>query len=318
MRGDLCRIIYDIVKDRTKYIFGRSVESVEERIDCIRVRLTDGTTDQFDLLVGADGQGSCTRKMMFGTGKSNGFNPLGESYIGYFTVPRAMQAGEQYLSTWYFATDHRFIMTRRNNPDTMQMYLCCEPKTKSLPNAYHGSVSEQKEALSELFLNAGWQTADILKGLEETHDFYLEQIGMVKLKSWSQGRMVLVGDAAYGPSTRTGMGTTSAVIGAYILAGEIGKQCSDHDPKDLGSSKRDRDFLKRALTAYEEKFRPFMEQVVEGVEDQKLDGLPTTPFGIAVMNCLLGVVSFLKLNYIGRWVLKENVRGWNLPKYTMH
>lgn len=41
--------------------------------------------------------------------------------------------------------------------------------------------------------------------------------GFVKLPAWHQERVVLVGDAAYGSSAMKGMGTTSAIVGSYVL-----------------------------------------------------------------------------------------------------
>lgn len=93
------------------------------------------------------------------------------------------------------------------------------------------------------------------------------------------GRVALLGDAAYCPSPNTGMGTTSALVGAYVLAGEIKKHCD-------GSHKDD---LANALKAYEEKFRPFIGRIREGMlEGRGTDWIPSTPFGIGIMNIYLG------------------------------
>jgi 2-polyprenyl-6-methoxyphenol hydroxylase-like FAD-dependent oxidoreductase len=86
--------------------------------------------------------------------------------------------------------------------------------------------------LAEIFQGAGWQTEEILKSLKDTDDFYCERMGVVKLKSWSRGCVTLVGDAAYCPSANTGMGTTSAIVGAYILGGEIERYCGGSNRED--------------------------------------------------------------------------------------
>ena len=88
-------------------------------------------------------------------------------------------------------------------------------------------MEEEKAVLAEIFEGAGWQTPEILKALEVADDFYLERPGVVKLDSWSEGRVVLVGDAAYCPTANTSMGTTSSLVGAYILAGEIASCCEE-------------------------------------------------------------------------------------------
>ena len=42
------------------------------------------------------------------------------------------------------------------------------------------------------------------------------------MDSWSRGRVTLCGDAGYCASPLCGMGTSLALVGAYLLAGELG------------------------------------------------------------------------------------------------
>lgn len=86
MKGNLCHIMYDVAKTRSKYVFGTSIESFEKE-DAIEVSFTNGTTELFDLLVGADGQASRIRRMMLGDGGADAFKPLGDLYIPFFTIP---------------------------------------------------------------------------------------------------------------------------------------------------------------------------------------------------------------------------------------
>ncbi|KAJ3527003.1 hypothetical protein NM208_g8706 [Fusarium decemcellulare] len=312
MRGDLVRLIHDAAKDRVKYVFGTSVDSIENGDGSVQVRFANGKTDRYDLLVGADGQGSRTRRMMLGTDGHDGFYPLKGDFVGYFTVPRPIQEGEEYIATMYLIPGRRGIMTRRHRPDAFQAYLSCTSESARLNNARPGDVAEEKAALTEIFRGAGWQTEEILEALQKSDDFYCERMGVVKLDSWSRGRVALVGDAAYCPSANTGMGTTSSVVGAYVLAGEIGRH--------VGSSKSTgedaRAGLATALGAYQDKFEPFMKQVQEGVlEDANDFWKPSSAFGIELLNYVLGAVSMMRLDLLSRWILKENVKGWELPEY---
>ncbi|KAH6676222.1 hypothetical protein B0J14DRAFT_690420 [Halenospora varia] len=308
MRGDLCQLMYDETKSGAKYVFGRSIEGFEEKGSSVEVRFTHGKTDKFDLLVGADGQWSRTRRMMLGLDKPDMLFPLegGKVYVAYFTIPRPIQEGEEYIATMYQATKKRGVLMRRHSPHKVQVYLGGTSESERLKNARRGDMKEEKDALAELCQGAGWQMDEILKSMVDADDFYCERMGVVQMDSWSRGRVTLVGDAGYCPSAKTGMGTTSAIVGAYILAGEIGKHCGGDNTKDN---------LANALEAYEEKFRPFMNQVQKGIlEDSGWDMMPTTEFGIAVMNRLMGLASFLKIN-LGNWFLRENVKNWDLPDY---
>jgi len=83
-------------------------------------------------------------------------------------------------------------------------------------------------------------------GLTASDDLYLAEIGQTKAPSWSRGRVVLLGDTAFCPSALTGMGTTTAIVGAYILAAELARNPTD--PTE-------------AFTAYEKHVRPWIEKI---------------------------------------------------------
>lgn len=316
MRGDLCRIMHNVTKDRVNYVFGTSIEGFEEKDGAVEVRFADGKTGLYDLLIGADGVGSRTRKMMLGPGAVDAFYPSGDGeYIAYFSSPKPAIEGEEYKSTFYLATGNRWVLSRRSNTEEIQIYLACKLDSGRLRAARLEGVKEEKEALAEVFKGAGWKVDELLESLEDTDNFYGEYVGLVKLDSWSRGRVTLVGDAGYCPSVMTGMGTTSAMVGAYILAGEIGKHCGRADSGDGTKTEHSKDDIAAALKAYEDKFRPFMTHVQKGVGvSSSLDWWMSTSFGIAVVNFLVGIASFFKLN-IGSWSLKEDVKGWDLPEY---
>jgi hypothetical protein len=114
------------------------------------------------------------------------------------------------------------------------------------------------------------------------------------------------------------MGTTCSLVGAYILAGEIGKHCRRGSGGDADGSAT-KDALSSAFKAYEETFRPFIDQVQRGLSDgsSSWDRVPSTSFGIAVFHFLLAIASFFRLDVLARFVLRENVQGWALPDYNM-
>lgn len=310
MRGDLCRIIYDVTKDRVEYAFGTSIENFEEKGATLEVRFTNGKTDWFDILVGADGQGSRTRKMMLGSGVVDSFHPFDE-YVAYFTIPRPMGDGEECIATSYIAPGGRFVLTRRHDPQKIQVYLTGKSVTERLKSVQRGDISEEKKAFADVFRGAGWQVEAILGSLMEAEDFYCECQGLVKLDPWYQSRVVLVGDAAYCPSASTGMGTSSAIVGAYILAGEIGKHCGRPDDQE-----ETKNCHVTAFQAYDNKFRPFMSQIQKGVGDPSVfDKIQWSPFTIAVLYWVLWLASCLRMDLVGGLLMDQPVKGWDLPEY---
>ena len=215
MRGDFCRIVHDAVQGRARYVFGKTVQSFEQRGEAVRVVYSDGEKEEFDLVVGADGQWSSTRSMMLGPGAPDPVTFLGV-YIAYFTAPLQQREGEEYNGTIYVAPDKRVLFTRRHRPDQIQVYLMSQDRSERMQNARKNGVEEEKAAFVEAFRGAGWRTDQFLQWLEESDDFYCEKLSTVKLPSWSDGRVTLLGDAGYCPSAATGMGTTSAIVAKEV------------------------------------------------------------------------------------------------------
>ncbi|KAK5633425.1 hypothetical protein RRF57_009139 [Xylaria bambusicola] len=314
MRGDICRILYDAaVKHGAKFIFGTSIENYDDKGSSVAVRLENGREDSFDLVVGADGLNSRTRKMMLGPGAKDAAHPLDGVMAGYFTMPKPMQQGEEYLATFYIAPGNRAIMVRRSHPETLQVYI--GGKTHVLDSVARGDVKAEKEALTEFMRGAGWETENILKAMNTDNDFYLERMAIVKLDQWFRGRVVLVGDAAWCPTANTGMGTTSSIVGAYILAGEIGRHCGRGTAKKSGKSDIGAN-IDKALTSYDAKFRPFIDQVQKGIREGSDWGTSfmSTAFGISLMHVFAAVLAFFRVN-VGAMMLKEQVKDWDLPDY---
>jgi 2-polyprenyl-6-methoxyphenol hydroxylase-like FAD-dependent oxidoreductase len=89
-------------------------------------------------------------------------------------------------------------------------------------------VEAQKRLLREQMAGVGWETSRILAHLDQTPDFYLDQVAQVVMDRWANGRVGLLGDAAFSASPMSGAGTGLALVGAYLLAGELA--AADWDP----------------------------------------------------------------------------------------
>ncbi|MEV4232597.1 FAD-dependent monooxygenase [Streptomyces bobili] len=84
----------------------------------------------------------------------------------------------------------------------------------------HRDVAAQN-LLRERMAGLGWLTPNILAHLDDTPDFYLDQVAQVVMDRWSSGRVGLLGDAAFSSSPMSGQGTGLALVGVYLLAGEL-------------------------------------------------------------------------------------------------
>ncbi|OAR02928.1 hypothetical protein LLEC1_05692 [Akanthomyces lecanii] len=320
MRGELCRLFHDaslVGGGHVKYLFGTSIKALQDDSsntgnEGITATFSDDRVEKFDLVVGADGQWSRTRRMMLKSTASPDppLHLLPDTYAGYFTTPIPKQPGEGFDSTIYLASRQRSVMTRRSDPRFLQVYMTCSPDAATSMMGRRGDTKAEKAAFAETYKGVGWRVPELVEGMEASDDFYCERIGLVKLDAWRRGRVVLVGDAAYCPSVLTGMGTTCGVVGAYVLAGELSRL---RDGKDASAHAT----LDDALGAYENSFRPFMDQVQKGVGEETMLSkmmMPSSELGISVLQFCLRVVTFLGIRLSASSFMKEGV-VWDLPQY---
>ncbi len=269
LRGDLSRILYERTRDGVEYLFGDRVMALNEHEDRVTVTFERGAERDFDLVVAADGIRSRTRALIVGDEPEVRHVGL---YTAYLTIPRAET--DSAWARWFNAPGSRTITLRPDNEGTTRATL----SFMSPPRGYERlGLEEQKAFLQQHFADAGWEAPRVLAALAGVKDLYFDAVGQVRAPRWSSGRGALLGDAAYCPSPISGMGTSLALVGAYVLAGELAKHPDHRD----------------AFAAYERLLRPYVD------EAQKLPpgapGLanPKTRLGIALFNTGLKVASTL-------------------------
>lgn len=329
MRCDLCQILHDAATEKgAKYVFGTYLESFEERNGLVNVKFSDGKTDSFDLVVGADGLGSRLRRLMLA--ESNGASKdalvdLNER-TAYFTIPKSIEEGDRYIASGYMLPEKRFVLTRRHNPTEMQVYLKCETNkgpTNLVKTMRRGDVKAEKDAFAEMFQGCGQKTDELIKAMQEgADDWYCQYTGFVKNDRWSKGHVTLVGDAAHG-TPADGQGTSAALVGAYVLAGEIERHYGTGDKAattEKQTENDDNDQLLTAIEAYEHKLQPFIKQIhgEYSAEPGVFDRIPWTSFTVSFFLYIAWFIALLRLDLLlARFMPMEGVKNWDLPEYDM-
>lgn len=313
MRGDLVRLLFDKTEELgVKYVFGKTIEELDQNDESVTVRLSDGTSETYDLVVGADGQSSRTRRLMLGPGAKDPFVPF-DLHMAFYTVPR-IKADDNFANVCV-VPGQRMMMTRNDNPETSQVYFSIVPQDKETDKALQESqksrdVEQQKRLWIELFKDAGWQATRFIDGLKAggvSDDFYNVHIGQVRMDKWYKNRVGLLGDAAYAPSVLTGCGTTSAFVGAYVLAGEISKHCSGSNAK-AG--------VPTALEAYDRCMRPFM-KTVQNIPLKPARMYPKSAWGVSVFYAIVWLFTTLRIDKLFQYIQSDDIKGWDLPKYPL-
>ena len=213
LRGDLARLLYDGVRDRAEVRFGDHVAAIDDRGDGARVTFDGGAVERFDLVIVAEGVGSHTRELVFP--RENDPRWMDET-IAYFTIPRT--AGDDRRWRWFNAPDKRSISLRPDPHATTRAML-------ALHGRAHGEQdwppARQKAFLADRFADAGWEAPRVLAAMAQADDFYFDALRQVRMPRYASGRVVLTGDAAWCVTPLAGMGSSLALIGAYVLAGEL-------------------------------------------------------------------------------------------------
>ncbi len=295
LRGELVNILYEQSRSNTEYIFGDHPTALSDQRDHVEVTFASGNKRNFDLVIGADGIRSKTRRLAF-----SGDNPTPIHYLNmytaYFTIPYAET--DKRWARWYNATDKRTIVLRPDNQGTTRAYL----SVRSSERGYeHLSVDEQKQYLWKTFRDAGFEAERVLSGMQNANDFYFEAIGQVKMETWSQGRVSLVGDAGYCASPISGMGTSLALVGAYILAGELGRHPGDYT---------------EAFKQYEALMRPYVTKAQKLPPGATTFASPQTSIGITLQTAVLSIAARPAVTrLIARLIGTSTADDMSLPNY---
>ena len=231
MRDDLSEVYYNAGRDDVAYLFGDSITAISPD-GTVTFEHTAART--FDVVIGADGLHSNVRRLVFG--EDAGRTQFLGGYLAVQSVPKALARDREmvvHLSVGRLAG----IYTAQPLDDARSLFMF---RSKDELQYHYRDAVRQKEVLREAFTGMHPQVDGWLEELDRTPAFYFDSITQLQLDSWSCGRVTLVGDAGYCPGPAVGGSTSIAVLGAYILAGELAQADGDYA---------------RAFAAYEQEMR---------------------------------------------------------------
>jgi len=243
MRGELCEILLKQIGD-VECLFGDYVTHLSQEEKGVYVTFDKSDARVFDLVIGADGLHSNVRKLVFGD-ESKFLQELG-LYVSVYSIPNFVN-----LDRWeieYFEPK-KFV----------NVYSSCQDGDAKVGFAFSSKplqfdprdISGQKKLLKEAFANVGWEVPRLLAEMDGTPDFFFDSMAQIHMPHWWEGRVALVGDAGYASSPVSGQGTSVAIVGAYVLAGELAQAQGDYEI---------------AFSAYEKVLRKFVKKNQDLVE----------------------------------------------------
>ena len=236
LRGDFSQVLYDDTRDHVEYVFGDRIAELTQDADGVDVTFAGGDQRRFDLVIGADGLHSALRAMVFGP-RDEFVRHLG-LVLAFYTVPNEFGI-DRWLLDYQEAGRWAGL---RPVPDPGRAIAMLSFPAPGF-DIDHRDIEGQKQLLREHMAGFGWETERILAHLDDTPDFYLDQVAQVVMDHWSRGRVGLLGDAAFSASPMSGAGTGLALVGAYLLAGELAAAGWDPAVGFAGYEQRMRDYV---------------------------------------------------------------------------
>jgi 2-polyprenyl-6-methoxyphenol hydroxylase-like FAD-dependent oxidoreductase len=290
-RGDFAATVFEACEG-VEARFGTSVVGIEPRDRGVVVRLSDGSEQEFDLVVGADGLHSEVRSLAFGPEAQ--FEHQTGCYVAAFRLP-AYRPREELAYVGYTVPKRQVVRAALRDDFTMFLFVFRADLVGSPPV----DACEPRELLRDVFGEMGWEVPQILARLDEAQELYFDRVSQIRMDRWTEGRVALVGDAAACVSLLAGEGTGLALTEAYVLAGELHRAGTDYAA---------------AFRYYEAKLRPFLARKQKAALRMVGFFTPKTWFGLFLRDLATRATA---IPVLGRVLLGDALRdGFELPDYV--
>ncbi|HEY2811069.1 MAG TPA: FAD-dependent monooxygenase [Rhabdochlamydiaceae bacterium] len=212
VRGSLCRILYEHLSD-VECLFGDEITALEECEEGVYVTFEKAQTRLFDLVIGADGLHSKVRRLIWGE-EVQFLRELG-LYVSFYSIPNFLQLDCVEIE---YHSPKRFAIAYCPRDGLAKAGFAFSAKR---PDLDLRDPECQKQFVQEAFAQSGWKIPQFLAYMHDAPDFYFDCMAQVHMPHYSKGRIALAGDAGYAVSPIAGQGLSVALVGAYVLAGEL-------------------------------------------------------------------------------------------------
>ncbi|RKS08978.1 2-polyprenyl-6-methoxyphenol hydroxylase-like FAD-dependent oxidoreductase [Nocardiopsis sp. Huas11] len=248
LRGDLERVLRQALGPAADVRYGTGIDQVRQDEHGVTAVLTDGSAERADVLVGADGIHSRTRRLVFGP-ESRYRRYLGAHAAAYvFSDPELMGA----LANEFQAVEAPGVQAGmyRLSDTTGAAFLCHLSPDGSLPQ-------DPRARLRRVHGDLGWLVPRLLAACPPRP--YYDEVEQIIMPGWSAARVVLVGDACQAVSLMAGQGASMAVAAAEVLAQELGPLAAGRRAARGAPTGGTTEEITAALRRYEGRVKPVID-----------------------------------------------------------
>jgi 2-polyprenyl-6-methoxyphenol hydroxylase-like FAD-dependent oxidoreductase len=295
-RGDLARLLHGTTRDDVEYLFEDTITALDQDAAGVHVTFRNAPPRTVDLVVGADGLHSGVRGLTFGP-ETDFRHDLGFAFAG-FSMDDPWGLDREFLAHSTPGRMAGFYAVRGRAGIVGTLAFATPPGFAFDP----GDDAQQRDLVAAAFADGGWEVPRLVAAMRTAEDLFFDTVSQIRMPQWSTGRVALVGDAAYAPAFLSGQGTSLALIGAYVLAGELA--AAGGDPAV-------------AFPAYEHALRPYVERNQRLARTGGAALIPRTRAALWLRNRVLAALPHLgpaKRLLSGR--IDEAARSFPLPDYA--
>ncbi len=263
MRDELQTVLYEHARDLAEFRFGLTATAIDQQNDKVQVTFNNGDSDEFDLVIGADGLHSVTRELTFTD------DEMEKIYLDRFSSAYKLDNVVELVDKFedHMEKDRYMCAYTTGKGDLACVFIWKDP-ARVAPD-----IGQRKSYLQQAFHNPPAFVEKILAQCPDRTPFYMDALIQINMPQWHKGRVVLTGDAAHSLTLLSGQGASSAFWGASTLC----KALIEHTPE-------------QAFAIYENELQPIIRQIQPAVRSAAKWYIPgsTLPWLVrdSLMTCL--------------------------------
>jgi len=237
-RAALQRILTENLNEPIQ--FGHRLQSIHQKDNHVNLTFDNGHQSDFDLVIGADGIRSIVRELCIQKASYRYSGQACWRSVVPLTLPPADQ--DKGVEIWGKPGGLRASYSQISK-DKVYFWI-----TRKSPLGLTDHPEQSLESLKRDLQSFTGPIRQVITKIKPETLIYSDLYDFKPIENWSQGRVVLLGDAAHAMTPNLGQGASQAIEDAYILADELSIHANDYPT---------------AFSSYQAKRRPKAVKVVD-------------------------------------------------------